>query len=88
MQPGDVIALIAVCTAAVLVLRGPLGRAVENLLGGRKRGTGLSEGELEDIRARLDAVHELEQRVYELEERVEFSERLLAQPPGGAHPEP
>lgn len=87
MQPVDLVALIAVCTAAVLVLRGPLGRAVENLLGGRKRGASLSETELEEIRTRLNAVQELEQRVYELEERVEFSERLLAQPPRTANPE-
>ncbi len=87
MQPGDVIALIAVCTAGVLVLRGPLGRALENLLGGRKRGAGLSEPELEDMRARLESVQELEQRVYELEERLEFAERLLAQPPKATKPE-
>lgn len=82
MPPGDVIGLALVCAAVVAVLRGPVGRAFENLLGGRRGHADLSPAELEDIKTRLESVGELEQRVYELEERLEFAERLLAQPPG------
>jgi hypothetical protein len=36
--------------------------------------------DLDEIRARLEATEALEARVMELEERVDFAERLLAQP--------
>ena len=83
MPPGDiapvfVTSLLAVCTAAVLILRGPVGRAFETWLTGRKGGSGLEGAEMDEVKARLDSVQELEQRVYELEERLEFTERLLA----------
>ena len=39
----------------------------------------LPENELESIRARLEDVDELKARIVELEERVDFSERMLAQ---------
>ena len=57
--------------AAVLIFRGPLGQALADRLAGRHaRPTGAAEplgGELDDLRRRLA----------ELEERVDFSERLL-----------
>jgi len=40
---------------------------------------GLASDELDAIHARLDAADALEQRVAELEERVDFTERILAQ---------
>jgi len=39
----------------------------------------IGKGELEDLHARLGELDELRHRVAELEERVDFSERLLAQ---------
>lgn len=36
--------------------------------------------DLDEIRARLEVTEALESRVMELEERVDFAERLLAQP--------
>lgn len=62
---------IAAAGAALLVLRGPLGEAI----GARLRG-GSAPAELnEDALAELD---ELRTRLGELEERQDFSERLLA----------
>lgn len=92
MPPGDiapvfVTSLLAVCAAAVLILRGPVGRAFETWLTGRKGGPGLTPPELDEVKARLESVQELEQRVYELEERLEFAERLLAQPRDAARTE-
>lgn len=53
---------------------------------------GLPPEELDDIHTRLAAADALEGRVAELEERLDFAERLIAEghdterlPPGGAH---
>ena len=81
MPPGDVApvlitSLIIVASAAVLILRGPLGRALARRLegtGGREEAAGAGIA---------DRVAELEQRdarLVELEERLDFAERLLAQ---------
>jgi len=59
----------------VLVLRGPVGRALARKIEGRSGGT----GDLAEIEDRLADVDALRQRVGELEERVDFAERLLAQ---------
>ena len=63
---------LGVAGAAWMVLRGPVGEAI----GARLRGQ-QGQGQLtEDQMAELEALHA---RVAELEERVDFSERLLAQ---------
>ena len=59
----------------VLVLRGPVGRALARKIEGR---SGVPE-DLSAIEDRLADVDALRQRVGELEERVDFAERLLAQ---------
>lgn len=61
-----------VSLAGWLALKGPVGKAIaEKFLGDRKSG-GLSEEDLMEL-------EDLRQRVAELEERQDFSERLLAQ---------
>jgi len=58
--------------AAVIILRGPLGRALaERIAGGRGREAGAAE-------PLLTEVEELRRRVGEMEERLDFAERLLA----------
>ncbi len=60
--------------AAMVALRGPLGRAIANRIQGIPPGQeGLPPPEL------LNELDELRARVAELEERMDFSERLLAQ---------
>ncbi len=60
--------------AAVVILRGPIGRALADRLAGRAGvGAGAGPG---TTTAELD---ELRQRVAELQERLDFAERLLAQ---------
>jgi hypothetical protein len=59
--------------ASVFILRGPLGKALADRVAGRHlqgagRGDGEPSAELEDLR----------HRVMELENRVDFAERLLA----------
>ncbi len=66
-------AMIAAAIAATITLRGPVGKALARWIDGSARGGAgqLPEenaAEIEDMRARL----------VELEERVDFAERLLA----------
>jgi hypothetical protein len=79
--PGETIGLIAVAFAFVKIL-GPLGAAIADRVRGR-RGREPEPQMLEELDALRERVNQLEQaqvRVMELEERVDFTERLLAQP--------
>jgi hypothetical protein len=66
--------------AAVLVLRGPLGKAIADAIahraGVRPEGARAGSERLEQLEAELA---ELKQRLVELEERQDFAERLLVQ---------
>ena len=84
MPPGDIapvaaISVIAVCTAVVLIFRGPLGRSLGRWIdtwggGSPRQEPGAAGGAVDPVR-----MEELEHRVLELEERLDFAERLLAQ---------
>jgi hypothetical protein len=79
-----------VSVAAVVILRGPLGRALAERISSRGeaideairrappwvKGTSLPDPDTQLLSAELD---ELRQRLAELEERQDFTERLLAQ---------
>ena len=57
----------------IVLIKSPLGRAMADRLAGRVPGShGLSD---EDI----DLIHQLEDRVMDLEERLEYTERLVQQ---------
>lgn len=71
MAPLIVTIVIAVCAAATFILRGPVGKALARRLEGAVSAEPTS---LESER-RTAA---LEHRVAELEERLDFAERLLA----------
>ena len=60
--------------AAVFILRGPFGKALAERLGGRSR-----DGE-DDNRAQLleQQLEEVQYRLHELEERLDFAERVVA----------
>lgn len=60
---------------AVAILRGPIGKALADRLAGRVPHQ-LPSVDGEDVRAEVD---ELRYRVAELEERLDFAERVLAQ---------
>ncbi|NIN09936.1 MAG: hypothetical protein GTN62_00835 [Gemmatimonadales bacterium] len=60
---------------AVVILRGPLGKALGERLAGH-RASLEDAAESEALRAEVD---ELRYRVSELEERLDFTERVLAQ---------
>ncbi len=60
--------------AAILILRGPLGKALGERIG--RGGRGEDSVEATALKAEME---ELRYRLTELEERVDFSERMLAQ---------
>lgn len=77
--PPAVIVLVtlAMCAAAAVVLW-PLMRAIGRRIEGRAHDPALQD-ELARLRARVDELEGAQLRVAELEERVDFAERLLAQ---------
>jgi hypothetical protein len=86
MNPSDVAPLIGmvtlfVTTGAVLILRGPLGRALAERIAGRHA---LPDAESQRLRQDVD---ELRAELGAMQERLDFAERLLARaehapPPG------
>jgi hypothetical protein len=82
LGPGVVVAVVAIAVALVKIFRGPIGEAMGDRLRGPVSSTDpVLLTELEGLRTRLA----------DLEERLDFSERLLAngreanQLPGRAH---
>ncbi len=81
MPPGDmapvfITSLIIVAAAAVLILRGPLGRALARRLEGT---AGRDESAAAGLADRVAELEQRDNRLVELEERLDFAERLLAQ---------
>lgn len=83
LSPFDTIVLVAFAIAAARIFTGPLGAALGDRIRGRREAA---------PDPRLDAeVERLQVRLAEVEERVDFAERLLAsreqadQLPGGVH---
>ena len=76
--PVFVIVALAVVTGVVLVLF-PLMRALARRIEGRHQLDPGIQDELDQLRARVSEVDSLQHRVAELEERVDFTERMLAQ---------
>lgn len=64
--------------AACAVVLYPLVRAISRRLEGRPAADPALRSELDQLRHRLDDAELLQARVMELEERVDFTERLLA----------
>lgn len=83
--PESVVAAVTVIVALVVagVILLPLVRAWARKIEGRTTDAGLLN-EVGQLRARVAELEDLHNRVGELEERVDFSERLLSQ--GAAQP--
>jgi Tfp pilus assembly protein PilO len=76
--PMVLLIVIAALTATVIILW-PLMRAFARRVEGKGAGDPSLRADLEQMQARLAEVDTLQHRVSELEERVDFTERLLAQ---------
>jgi len=88
---GELAMFLAIGATAVALLFGPIGSAVARRIVGRSEPDD-ALAEIEEIRARVtDEADELRNRLAEVEERLDFAERLLAhgrqtdQLPEGAH---
>jgi hypothetical protein len=88
---GELAMFLAIGAAAVAMLFGPIGSALARRIGGRPE-PGDAHVEIEEMHARVTAeADDLRNRLAEVEERLDFAERLLAhgkqadQLPGGAH---
>jgi hypothetical protein len=75
--PIALLIVLAALTAAVIILW-PIMRALGRRLEGKASDPAL-RAEVEQLHARINEVDALHHRIEELEERVDFTERLLAQ---------
>jgi Tfp pilus assembly protein PilO len=71
-------AVIMVISVAAVFLFKPLIAAIARRIEGRGAETAL-RGDVEQLREQINDLDPLRNRVHELEERIEFTERLLAQ---------
>jgi hypothetical protein len=88
---GELAMFLAIGFAALGLTFGPIGSALARRIGGRPD-PGDAHAEIEEIRAGVTAeMDDLRSRLGEVEERLDFAERLLThgdpanQLPGGAH---
>ena len=65
--------------AAVVLITYPLVRALARRLEGKPARDPALQAEVEELRARVADLEQQQDRVHELEERIDFTERLLAQ---------
>jgi Tfp pilus assembly protein PilO len=76
--PMVLLIVIAALTATVIILW-PIMRAFARRLEGKAAGDPALRSDVDHLHARLGEIDTLQTRVAELEERVDFTERLLAQ---------
>jgi hypothetical protein len=75
---GELAMFLAIGAAAVGLLFGPIGSALARRIGGRPE-PGDAQAEIKEARAQVrDEVDDLRNRLAEVEERLDFAERLLA----------
>ncbi|MEO8227680.1 MAG: hypothetical protein ABI637_09615 [Gemmatimonadota bacterium] len=78
MPPAVFLIVLASLVAATIILW-PLVRAFARRLEGRSAGDPALVGEIEELRARVNELEAGHGRMAELEERVDFTERILIQ---------
>jgi hypothetical protein len=85
MNPNDVVpglvgSIFFLSVAAVVILRGPLGKAwAKRIEGAGGQVDTQVFPAVEDLQGRVTELEERVGRMHELEERLDFAERLLAQ---------
>ncbi|HUR95085.1 MAG TPA: hypothetical protein VMY76_10905 [Gemmatimonadales bacterium] len=82
-SPAIVMIVLAVMTAFTIVLW-PIARAIARRLEGRSAVDAALKGDVEQMQHRLGEIDALQMRVAELEDRLDFAERLLARGDGEA----
>jgi Tfp pilus assembly protein PilO len=84
LPPGGILMVALLITVAVTIVFWPIARALGRRLEGKSSATSSLQGELDEMHHRLAEVDTLQQRVAELEERLDFTERVLARGEGKA----
>jgi uncharacterized SAM-binding protein YcdF (DUF218 family) len=78
LSTGGIVMVVLLVMAALTIVFWPIARALARRLEGRPGLTPALQQDLEEMHHRLGEVDGLQQRVSELEERLDFAERLLA----------
>jgi Tfp pilus assembly protein PilO len=78
MDSPAIVMVVLLVTVAITIVCWPLARALARRLEGKTNMTPALQGELDQLHHRLAELDVLQQRVVELEERLDFAERLLA----------
>ena len=79
--PPTIVFIVVAALAAATIILWPIVRAFARRLEGKGGPDQALRGEVDQLHARLNDLDALHARVVELEERVDFAERLLAQTP-------
>jgi hypothetical protein len=79
--PPVVLLIVIAALAATVIILWPIMRAFGRRLEGKGGGDAVLRAELDQLHARVNEVDLLHSRLAELEERLDFAERLLAQRP-------
>ena len=77
--PGSVLLIIIAALTATVIILWPIMRAFARRLEGKGSGDPVLRSDVDHLHAQLGEIDALQARVAELEERVDFTERLLAQ---------
>jgi uncharacterized protein involved in exopolysaccharide biosynthesis len=77
--PPTVLLIVIAALTAMTIILWPIMRAFGRRLEGRGNADSALRAEVEQLHSRLAEMDSLHARVLELEERVDFTERLLAQ---------
>jgi len=83
--PDALVAIVVVSLIATTVILWPVVRALARRLEGKGTDAAL-RGEVERLERRLEEVDALQARIAELEERVDFTERMLVRGQEAAEP--
>lgn len=76
-----VMVVLLVSVAAIVILRGPFGRAFAKRIEGSAGTDEATQHRIEELEARSHQFDDLQARLAEVEERLDFAERLLAREP-------
>jgi hypothetical protein len=63
--------------AAIVIMRGPFGRALAERISGRAR-PGAEDQDVQELKSEVEELRHLPEQLSELGERVDFLERLVA----------
>ncbi|HEU5218157.1 MAG TPA: hypothetical protein VFU23_05825 [Gemmatimonadales bacterium] len=80
MAPMVMAAVLFISVGVVLVLRGPVGKALARRIEGKVGADPALAERLEELEHRLAELEQERARMGELEERLDFAERMLAAP--------